>query len=106
VARAVAALAKAKLPQRLMIDCSHGNSRKDPARQPTVARDLAGQIRGDGRAIVGVMIESHLVAGRQDPVPGGTLTYGQSITDACLGWPDTVPVLRALAEAVRARRKK
>ncbi|HEY5091350.1 MAG TPA: 3-deoxy-7-phosphoheptulonate synthase, partial [Polyangia bacterium] len=106
VARAIAALQKAKLPPRLMVDCSHGNSRKDPARQPAVARDLAGQLRGNGRAIAGVMIESHLVAGRQDAVPGRTLTYGQSITDACLGWVDTVPVLRELADAVRARRGK
>jgi 3-deoxy-7-phosphoheptulonate synthase len=106
VARAVAALEKAKLAARLMVDCSHGNSRKDPARQPAVARDLAGQLRSNGRAIVGVMIESHLVGGRQEPAPGRTLTYGQSITDACLGWSDTVPVLRELADAVRARRVK
>jgi 3-deoxy-7-phosphoheptulonate synthase len=106
VARAVAALEKAKLPPRLMVDCSHGNSRKDPARQPAVARDLAAQIRGNGRAIAGVMIESHLIAGRQDPAPGRPLTYGQSITDACLGWPETVPVLHELADAVRARRMR
>ena len=106
VGRAIAALGKAKLPPRLMVDCSHGNSRKDPARQPAVARDLAGQLRGNGRAIAGVMIESHLVAGRQDAVPGGMLTYGKSITDACLGWVDTVPMLRELADAVRARRGK
>jgi 3-deoxy-7-phosphoheptulonate synthase len=106
VGRAIAALGKAKLPPRLMVDCSHGNSRKDPARQPAVARDLAGQLRGNGRAIAGVMIESHLVAGRQDALPGGALTYGQSITDACLGWVDTIPMLRELADAVRARRGK
>jgi len=106
VARAVAALEKAKLSPRLMIDCSHGNSRKDPMRQPLVAHDLAEQLRGNGRAIAGVMIESHLVAGRQEATPGATLTYGQSITDACLGWPDTVPVLRELAFAVRARRNR
>jgi len=105
VGRAVAALEKAKLPGRLMIDCSHGNSRKDPLRQPAVAHDLAGQLRAGDRAIAGVMLESHLVAGRQEPASGGALTYGQSITDACLGWTDTVPVLRELAEAVRARRK-
>jgi 3-deoxy-7-phosphoheptulonate synthase len=105
VGRAVAALVKAKLPGRLMIDCSHGNSRKDPLNQPTVAHDLAGQLRAGDRAIAGVMLESHLVAGRQDPAAGGALTYGQSITDACLGWTETVPVLRELAEAVRARRK-
>jgi 3-deoxy-7-phosphoheptulonate synthase len=105
VGRAVAALEKAKLPGRLMIDCSHGNSRKDPLNQPTVAHDLAGQLRAGDRAIAGVMLESHLVAGRQDPAPGGALTYGKSITDACLGWTETVPVLRELAEAVRARRQ-
>jgi 3-deoxy-7-phosphoheptulonate synthase len=104
VARAVAALEKAKLPARLMIDCSHGNSGKDPGRQPSVAHDIAGQIRAGGRAIAGVMIESHLVGGRQNAVPGQKLTYGQSITDACLAWSDTVPVLRELAASVRARR--
>jgi len=104
VARAIAVLEKAKLPGRLMIDCSHGNSRKDPARQPEVAQDIAGQIRAGGRAIAGVMIESHLVGGRQDAVPGRPLTRGQSITDACLAWSDTVPTLRELADAVRARR--
>jgi 3-deoxy-7-phosphoheptulonate synthase len=104
VARAVATLEKAGLPPRLMIDCSHGNSRKDPARQPDVARDVGAQIRAGSRAVVGVMIESHLVGGRQDCVPGRPLTHGQSITDACLAWSDTVPVLRELAEAVRERR--
>src|SRR5450432_2423282 len=74
VARAVAALEKAKLSPRLMIDCSHGNSRKDPMRQPAVAHDLAGQIRTNGQALGGVMIESHLVSGRQDPKPGQALT--------------------------------
>src|SRR5688572_17488414 len=104
VARAVVVLEKAKLPGRLMIDCSHGNSGKDPERQPTVARDIAGQIRAGARTIAGVMIESHLVGGRQNAAPGQKLTYGQSITDACLAWPETVPVLRDLADAVRARR--
>jgi 3-deoxy-7-phosphoheptulonate synthase len=106
VARAVAALEKAKLPPRLMVDCSHGNSRKDPARQPEVARDIAGQLRAGGRSVAGVMIESHLVGGRQDRVPGRKLTYGQSITDACLAWSDTVPLLRELADSVRARRSR
>jgi 3-deoxy-7-phosphoheptulonate synthase len=76
VARAIAVLEKAKLPARLMIDCSHGNSRKDPARQPAVASDIAGQIRAGGRTIAGVMIESHLVGGRQDATPGKPLTRG------------------------------
>jgi 3-deoxy-7-phosphoheptulonate synthase len=108
VARAVASLERAKLPARLMVDCSHGNSRKDPTRQPAVVHDLAGQVRagGAGRAssVFGVMIESHLVGGRQDPAPGKPLVYGQSITDACLAWSDTLPALRELADAVRARR--
>jgi 3-deoxy-7-phosphoheptulonate synthase len=108
VARAVANLEKAKLAPRLMIDCSHGNSRKDPKLQPSVARDIAAQLRagagGRPSPIFGVMIESHLVGGRQDCVPGKPLTYGQSITDACLSWSETVPVLRELADAVRARR--
>ena len=106
VAHAVAALDKAKLPRRLMVDCSHGNSRKDANRQPAVAQDIAGQIAAGGRAIAGVMIESHLVGGRQELGARATLTYGQSITDACLGWPETVPVLRGLAEAVRVRRAR
>jgi 3-deoxy-7-phosphoheptulonate synthase len=108
VQRSAAALAGAGLGPRLMVDCSHGNSGKNPAKQPAVARDLAGQIAADAgpgpAAIFGVMIESHLVGGRQDRTAGGTLTYGQSITDACLAWPDTVPVLHELAAAVRARR--
>jgi 3-deoxy-7-phosphoheptulonate synthase len=106
VARAVASLEKAKLAARLMVDCSHGNSRKDPTRQPAVVHDLAVQLRA-GRAaspVFGVMIESHLVGGRQDCVPGRPLVYGQSITDGCLAWSDTLPALRELAEAVRARR--
>ena len=89
-----------------MIDCSHGNSRKDPANQPAVVRDIADQLRGKGAPVFGVMIESHLVGGRQDCVPGQPLVYGQSITDACLAWSDTVPVLRDLAAAVRARRTR
>jgi 3-deoxy-7-phosphoheptulonate synthase len=105
VSTAIAALEKAKLPPRLMVDCSHGNSRKDPDRQPAVARDIGEQIRAGGRSVAGIMLESHLVGGRQDCVPGKQLTYGQSITDACLGWKETVPVLRELADAVRVRRK-
>jgi 3-deoxy-7-phosphoheptulonate synthase len=108
VARAVASLERAKLPGRLMVDCSHGNSQKDPKRQPAVARDLAAQLRAGGAGkpspVFGLMIESHLVGGRQDCVSGKPLVYGQSITDACLAWPDTLPVLNELAEAVRARR--
>ncbi|WP_437970301.1 3-deoxy-7-phosphoheptulonate synthase [Sorangium sp. So ce260] len=97
-------LTKAGLPRRLMVDCSHGNSQKDPARQRIVAESLAEQLRSGSRDILGVMIESHLVGGRQDLAPGKPPTYGQSITDACLGWNDTVPVLELLAQGVRDRR--
>ena len=106
VRRAVAALEKVGLAPRVMIDCSHGNSGKDHRRQPAVARDIAAQIAGGSSFIGGVMVESHLVEGRQDPAPGRNLTYGQSITDACLAWQDTVPVLDELAAAVRARRAR
>ena len=98
-------LEAAGLPQALMVDCSHGNSRKDPALQPDVAYDLGRQLAAGERAIRGVMIESHIVGGRQEFVSRETATYGQSITDACLGWDDTVPVLEGLARAVEARRR-
>ena len=95
---------KAGLTPRLMIDFSHANSRKQHEKQLQVGHDVAGQIaRGDMR-IIGAMIESHLVGGRQDLVPGKPLVYGQSITDACLAWEDSVPLLEELAEAVRQRR--
>ena len=97
-------LEKAKLPARIMIDCSHANSGKDYARQTLVARDIAGQIVGGERRVMGVMIESNLVAGAQKLVPGKPLVYGQSLTDACLGWSETVDVLRELAVAVRQAR--
>jgi len=105
VTAAVAALAGIGQAQRVMVDCSHGNSAKDPLRQPLVAADLAEQIAAGQRALVGVMIESHLVGGAQKQSPGCNLVYGQSITDACLGWSETVPVLERLAQAVRARRR-
>jgi 3-deoxy-7-phosphoheptulonate synthase len=98
------ALERAGVPTRIMVDCSHGNSGKDHTRQPAVARDVATQIAGGSPHIFGVMIESHLVGGRQDARPGRLLTYGQSITDGCLAWDDTVPVLDELAKAVRERR--
>ncbi len=104
VEAACALLRTAGLPERLMVDCSHGNSRKDHRRQAEVAADLAGQLAGGERRLVGVMIESHLHEGRQDLVPGQPLRWGVSITDACLGWTQTEPVLRELAQAVRARR--
>ena len=105
VEAACALLRAAGLPERLMVDCSHGNSRKDHRRQAEVATDLAGQIAGGERRIVGVMVESHLHEGRQDLVPGQPLRWGVSITDACLGWAQTEPLLRELAQAVRARRQ-
>jgi 3-deoxy-7-phosphoheptulonate synthase len=88
-----------------MIDTSHGNSEKDYRRQVPVARDIAGQVAAGERGIIGVLMESFLVDGRQDLGDPSRLTYGQSITDACMGWDMTVPVLRELATAVRARRK-
>jgi 3-deoxy-7-phosphoheptulonate synthase len=91
------------LRPNLIIDTSHANSRKDHQRQLTVGAEVARQIAAGDRRIAGVMIESFLVAGRQDARPGGALTYGQSITDACLGWPDTVSLLERLAEASARR---
>lgn len=93
------------LPATVMIDCSHGNSLKDYRKQPAVAQSLAEQIQGGSRAITGVMIESHLVEGRQEAKPGAALIYGQSITDACVSWEVTISMLDGLAEAVRYRRK-
>jgi 3-deoxy-7-phosphoheptulonate synthase len=106
VAKAGRALVEAGLPARLMVDCSHGNSGKDYRRQPEVAADIGAQLAAGNGSIFGVMMESHLIAGRQELTPGCALTYGQSITDACLGWEETVPVLRALAAAVRGRRSR
>ena len=99
-------LARAKLPERLMIDCSHANSSKQFRRQIEVSRDVAGRIAGGERRIVGVMIESHLVEGRQELDPGKPLKFGQSITDPCLGWEDSVALLDALAKGVKRRRKQ
>jgi 3-deoxy-7-phosphoheptulonate synthase len=94
----------AGLPERVMIDFSHDNSGKDPERQPSVAADVGEQIAGGTRSIVGTMIESFIVGGRQDLVAGKPLVYGQSITDGCLSWESTVEVLEGLASAVRRRR--
>jgi 3-deoxy-7-phosphoheptulonate synthase len=105
VGEAAAAMRKAGLRANLMIDCSHGNSQKDFRRQPDAARAVAAQVAGGSRDVIGVMIESHLIEGRQDLVPGRALTYGQSITDACLGWDATAPLLEELAASVRARRE-
>jgi len=104
VQKTLAALRDAKVPPRLMIDTSHGNSEKDHRRQPLAARDIAAQIAQGESGIIGVMMESFLVDGRQDLRPGASLVYGCSITDACMSWDMTVPVLEELAEAVRARR--
>jgi len=104
VAEACQVLDKAGLPARLMVDASHGNSLKNPDNQPRVIEDIATQLERGEQRIVGVMVESHLVAGRQEPVDGQPLVYGQSITDGCIGWETTVQVLQRLAAAVRARR--
>jgi 3-deoxy-7-phosphoheptulonate synthase len=97
-------LAAAGLEQRLMIDCSHANSQKMYRRQIDVAREIARQVATGEDRIIGVMVESHLKDGRQDLVPGKELVYGQSITDACIAWEDSVPLLQNLAEAVSKRR--
>ena len=93
------------LKPSVMIDFSHANSSKDPERQADVCADVAAQVAGGNVNIMGVMIESHLVAGRQDVETGRELTYGQSITDACIGWEETVPLLKDLADAVALRRR-
>ncbi|MGE3268945.1 MAG: 3-deoxy-7-phosphoheptulonate synthase [Chloroflexota bacterium] len=105
VQEALTALERARLPRRLMIDTSHGNSGKDHARQPVVAHDVAQQIAAGERGIIGILLESFLVDGRQDLVDRDSLVYGQSITDACMGWEMTAPVLRELAASVRSRRE-
>jgi 3-deoxy-7-phosphoheptulonate synthase len=105
VARSNALLRAAGLPERLMIDLSHDNSGKDADRQGKVADAVADQIAAGERAVIGVMVESFLVGGRQEPGPLQSLTYGQSITDACIGWEQTVSLLERLAEAVRERRR-
>ena len=104
VEKAATALRDAGLPPRLMVDMSHGNSSKDHRRQPIVAKEIAAQVAAGDSAIFGVMMESFLVEGRQDLVAPTTLRYGQSITDACMGWETTVDVLAELAASVRSRR--
>ena len=108
VASAVKELEAAKLPARLMVDCSHANSSKQHQKQLDVTRDIAAQIRSGSNSVFGVMIESHIQAGAQKFTPGqddvACLTYGQSITDACLGWDDSVQALDILSQAVQARR--
>lgn len=105
IAAAAAELAKAGLPTRLVVDASHANSGKNPANQPAVIADLCAQMAVGAPQLMGVMIESHLVAGRQDLVAGRPLTYGQSITDGCIDWATTETLLGDLAQAVRRRRE-
>jgi 3-deoxy-7-phosphoheptulonate synthase len=104
VAAAAAALSEADLGEGLMVDCSHGNSGKDPRRQPLVAAELAAQMQAGSRRVMGVMLESFLVAGNQSVRPRAELTRGQSVTDGCLAWDETLPVLETLARAARHRR--
>lgn len=104
VQRTLDSLRAAGLPPRVMIDVSHDNSRKDYRRQPPIAREIAEQVAGGEAGIIGVMMESFLVDGRQELTDPSRLVYGQSITDSCMGWEMTVPVLHELAEAVQARR--
>ncbi len=105
VTRTLDELRAAELPERLVIDASHDNSGKDHERQPQVVSEIADQIASPNRAIVGVMLESFLVAGRQDLEADRDLIYGQSITDACMDWDTTVLTLDRLASAVRKRRE-
>ena len=105
VASTLGLLRAAGLPERVMIDLSHDNSGKDPDRQPSVADDVGRQLAGGSREIVGTMIESFIVGGRQDLGSDQPLVYGQSITDGCLSWEATVDVLDGLAQAVRRRRE-
>jgi 3-deoxy-7-phosphoheptulonate synthase len=105
VEAACGVLDQAGLPPRIMIDASHANSSKKPENQPQVIDAVAAQVEDGDRRIIGVMIESNLVAGRQDLVPGKPLAYGQSITDGCIGWDQTVATLERLARAVRQRRR-
>ena len=104
VSAAASEIAAAGLAARLMIDFSHANSNKEFKRQVDVAKDVADQIAAGDERIVGVMVESHLVEGRQNLEPNKPLEYGKSITDACIGWEDSLSVLEVLASGVRARR--
>ena len=105
VSRATKAMHTAGLTPGIMIDCSHSNSQKQSERQIDVAQEVGEQIAAGNHDILGVMLESHLVAGRQDVAAADELVYGQSITDACLAWEHTIPALESLANAVRQRRQ-
>jgi 3-deoxy-7-phosphoheptulonate synthase len=104
VAKALDLITGAGLPRRLMVDASHGNSGKDHRRQPVVTASLAEQVAAGEHGLTGVMLESFLAEGRQEPGPPATLTYGQSVTDACMDLAATAAVLTGLAAAVRTRR--
>jgi 3-deoxy-7-phosphoheptulonate synthase len=104
-AKALGLITAAGLPARLMVDASHGNSGKDHRRQPVVAAAIADQVAAGDRGLTGVMLESFLAAGRQEPGPPAALTYGQSVTDACIDFDTTAAVLDTLAAAVRSRRQ-
>ena len=106
VNEAAETLQDAGLNTRIMIDCSHANSQKNYHKQVEVCRDICHQLKTGQDNIFGVMIESHLVEGRQDIEPGVKLNYGQSITDACIGWEDSEILLRELAQAVREKRNQ
>ena len=96
-------LSDRQLNSRIMVDCSHGNSRKDFRKQSTALRSVAEQVASGSQHILGVMLESHLIEGNQKmPVDKAQLTYGQSITDACIGFDDTITLLNELARAVKA----
>lgn len=103
--KAAALLEKAGLSNRLIVDCSHANSYKDHEKQVAVGKEVAGQIANGENRIFGIMLESNLVAGRQNLVNGKAEIYGQSVTDACMGWEDTEDVIHCFAEAVTSRRK-
>lgn len=98
-------LQKANLPQNIMVDFSHANSLKDHSKQKIVAQDICAQIQNGNRSIFGVMIESHLIEGKQTHTPNQPLTYGQSITDGCIGWEETQTMLQTLADAAATRLK-
>jgi len=106
VAESMALLEASSISTPLMVDCSHANSEKNPLRQIDVCRDVGAQLAGGSTDIFGVMVESHLVEGRQDVRPGCELVYGQSITDPCLGWDDTAVLLRELAASAAKRRHR
>jgi 3-deoxy-7-phosphoheptulonate synthase len=110
VAAACKELEAAKLPATLMVDCSHANSSKQHEKQIEVARDIGAQVAAGSRQVFGLMVESHLMPGAQKFTPGkdqaGELEYGKSITDACIGWGDSLQVLDVLSESVKTRRAR